>query len=191
MKKTILFVGALIVATSMSAQINVGVNFLLGFPSGEWADGVNTGFGGGVEGNYFVNEDISVGLEVGFNSFGTDVDGASFSITPISIKGEYYFLDDEFRPFVGFGFGYYLVSGKSPGFPPLIPEVNATMNGFGISPRIGGSYQVSDLIAIVLNINYNILFGQTFGGDLDGAGDVDDPTNFIGVGIGARFNIAD
>jgi hypothetical protein len=53
---------------------------------------------------------------------------------------------------------------------------------------VGAIYQVSDLIGIVLNINYNLMFGQK----ADGEGDViDNATNWVGVGIGARFTIVD
>ena len=196
MKKLFGLVAGLIIATAANAQINVGANFLMGLPSGAWNEDnfVSTAFGGGIEGNYFVSDNISVGLEVGFLSFGTDIEESTFSAIPISLKGEYYFLDDNFRPFVGLGIGYYMVSNKTtiPALPPFLPEpteINFTLNGLGISPRVGAVYQVSDLIGIVLNVNYNLLFGQTVGGD--GEGDVDNATNWIGVGIGARFTLVD
>ena len=195
MKKLIAIVGAIIMATAVKAQINVGANFLIGVPSGEWNDPafVSTGLGGGIEGNYFVIEDqLSVGLEVGFLSFSEKEEGfpISMTATPIIIKGEYYFLDDAFRPFVGLGIGYYLVNMKvtTPAIPGFVEEMTTTTaaNGMGISPRIGASYQATDLIAVVLNFNYNLLFGQKADGEA-----LDNATNWIGIGIGARFTIQD
>lgn len=201
MKKLLGLVAGIAFAATASAQINVGANFLVGIPSGAWNDPavVNNAFGGGIEGNYFVTEDLAVGVEVGYLAFAEkDESGATVTIIPIQIKGEYYFLDDAFRPFVGLGIGYNIVNNKIvtpeiniPPFP-VIPEstVEGTVNGFGISPRVGALYQVSDLIAIVLNINYNIMFGQTAGGDFEGL-EVADATSWIGIGLGARFTIAD
>ena len=192
MKKLLGLVAGLVLATSASAQINVGANFLIGMPAGDWHKAgdesfISTAFGGGIEGNYFVMDNLSVGLEIGFNSFGQkDESGFSVSATPIVVKGEYYFLDGDLRPFAGLGLGYYLVKMKFDGFPPLIPESDESVNGFGISPRVGATYQVSDMVALVLNLNYNILMGQKVDGE-----SVDDATNWMGIGIGARFTIAD
>jgi outer membrane protein W len=199
MRKLFGLVAGIAFAATVSAQINVGANFLVGLPSGDWHKAgdesiINTAFGGGIEGNYFVTEDIAVGLEVGYLAFGEKDDfGLTFTAIPITIKGEYYFLDDEFRPFVGLGIGYNLVTGKVtiPALPPLIPEettTETTFNGLAISPRVGAIYQVSDLIGIVLNINYNLMFGQK----ADGEGDViDNATNWVGIGLGVRFTVAD
>ena len=186
MKKAILFVGALVLATAMSAQINVGANFLIGLPSGDWGDGVNTGFGGVIEGNYLINDDLSVGLEIGFASFGVEVGDGSISQIPITAKVEYFFLEDEFRPFVGLGLGYY--AGNTKITIPFFGEQTASMGGFGITPRVGALYQVSDLVGLVLNIQYNLLLSQSVEGE---SIDSDARTNFIGIGIGARFTISD
>ena len=53
MKKVITIVSAMFMAVAVNAQINVGANFLVGLPTGDWSDAYNTGFGGGIEGNYF------------------------------------------------------------------------------------------------------------------------------------------
>ena len=193
MKKVILIVGAFVLATAMNAQIQVGANFLIGFPSGDWADGANTGFGGGVEGLYFFNDDLAAGLEINFLSFGLEtsgIAGADGSITqlPITVKGEYYFMDDAFRPFVGLGLGYYAGKTKTTVTIPFFgtQTVEANTSGLGLSPRVGAVYQVSDLIGLVLNIQYNLLLTQS----VDGTS-ADSKLNFVGVGIGARVNIPD
>jgi outer membrane protein W len=154
MRKLFGLVAGIAFAATVSAQINVGANFLVGLPSGDWHKAgdesiINTAFGGGIEGNYFVTEDIAVGLEVGYLAFGEKDDlGLTFTAIPITIKGEYYFLDDEFRPFVGLGIGYYLMNSKLEVGEPF-DDVEATLNGVGISPRIGAVYPASDLIGIV------------------------------------------
>lgn len=171
-------------ASSLNAQINVGANFLVGLPSNNWNSDpqlLSTAFGGGLEVNYSLSDDLTVGLEFGFSSYG-EFEESLFTVSqiPISLKAEYYFLEDGLRPFVGLGAGYYLMAINIDG------DKFADVNGFGVSPRIGATYQVSDLVNLVLNVNYNLLFGQK----ADGEGDViDEAYNSIGIGIGARFNL--
>lgn len=184
MKRIIFSLGAIILATSLSAQINVGANLIIGLPTGDWNDPqtISTAFGGGIEGNYFIMDELSVGIEVGYSVFGEFEESLiTVTQTPITLKAEYYFMDDEFKPFVGLGFGYYLMAINIDG------DKLFDINGMGISPRIGATYEVSDMVNLVFNVNYNLLFGQT----VDGDADVEDPSTSLGIGIGARFNLTD
>lgn len=185
MKKAILCIGAFFVATSLSAQINVGANFLLNLPQGNWNDPafVGTAVGGGLEVNYMLMDNLSVGLEFGYSSFAEN-DGSLTTVTqiPISLKGEYYFMEDGLRPFAGLGFGYYLIATNFDG------EKLADLNGIGLSPRVGAAYAISDALDVALNVNYNLLFGQK----VDGEGDtIDDAFNSLGIGIGVRYALTD
>lgn len=186
MKKVVLGVLAIFMASSLSAQINVGANFLVGIPSGNWntnPQSVSTAFGGGLEVNYSLFDKLSVGLEFGYSSFG-EFEESLFTVTqmPITVKAEYYFMDGGLKPFVGLGVGYYLIDYNIDG------DKFVDVNGIGISPRIGATYEVSDLVDLVLNVNYNLLFGQK----ADGEGEViDEATTSIGIGVGARFNLTD
>lgn len=186
MRKFIFLLGVLAISSSLFAQkINVGANFLVGLPTGDWNDPqvIGTAFGGAIEANYFITDEIAVGIEVGYLAF-SEYDNSLFSATqlPIAVKAEYYFMDDELKPFVGLGFGYYLVAYYIDG------DKFVDVNGMGISPRIGATYEVADGIDLVLNVNYNLLFGQK----VDGEGDViDAATTSLGIGIGARFTLVD
>ncbi len=69
--------------------------------------------------------------------------------------------------------------------------IESNMNGFGISPRVGATYQIADAVALVFNLNDNILFGQNLKIEGEDFGSVEYATNFVGIGLGARFNIGD
>ena len=64
MKQMLLFISLCFVGLFSYAQITVGVNFQVGFPTGDWSIDKGTGFGGGIEGNYFLSESFSLGLEI-------------------------------------------------------------------------------------------------------------------------------
>lgn len=65
------------------------------------------------------------------------------------------------------------------------------LGGFGISPRVGATYQIADAVALVFNLNDNILFGQNLKIEGEDFVSVEYATNFVGIGLGARFNIGD
>jgi len=52
----------------------------IGMPMGDLADGVNTGFGFGASGEYFINDQLAVGAYFDYDIFGTDAEGLSAHI---------------------------------------------------------------------------------------------------------------
>jgi hypothetical protein len=192
MKKLGLIITAILIAGSISAQINIGANFVFAFPYGDFGDVAGTSVGGSVEANFFLNEKFALGPEVGFDFFGNNKDydfDVDFQIIPISVKVEYYFNTKTFQPFVGLGLGYYIAKG----------EVNIDtgdgldfhIDGFGMSPRVGVIYDVNEGIGIVFNGQFNFLFGQEF--DNDVYRELLDPfnsTNYFNLTLGLRFKIA-
>ena len=221
MKKLFVLVGAALVGLSMNAQrFDVGVNLMTGMPMGDYnfgdANGQESiapgfGLGGGIEANYWFNDAFSAGLEVGFISFGEneiDIDGemikSSGQIIPIIAKAEYHFLDDAFRPFVGVGVGYGMVSREfSQDFFGTTLTASWSQNGLIISPRAGVLYQVSDMIAINLSLQYNLLMNSVDGDleltlEADGDSETDtlpdmkvDATNYLGINVGVLFTLFD
>lgn len=225
MKKLIVLAGVALVGLSMNAQrLDIGANLMLGLPMGDYNFGdaddqtsmpPGLGLGGGIEANYWFNDAFSAGLEVGFISFGEneiDDEGLIFHTSgqfiPIIVKGDYHFLDDAFRPFVGLGIGYGVVSRewtiKEEDFL-LDGDFTSSWNQSGviISPRAGALYQVSDIIAINLSIQYNLMMNEV-DGDLeitsDYLGDSDtettpdwkiDATNYLGINVGVLFTLLD
>ena len=178
MKKVIFFLGSILCASSLTAQVSIGANFLAGIPTGSWNDPayVTTSFGAGLEANYALNDNLSVGVEFGLNAFAeTDESLTTLTVIPAGLKGEYFLTKEGFRPFIGLGLGYYLVSQE-------VGDISIDVNGFGVSPRIGAAYSLSGAWNLVLNVNYNTVFGQKIG-DID----VEDGTQFLGIGLGVRY----
>lgn len=216
MKKLVVLASAAIVGLTMNAQrLDVGANFMLGMPMGDYNFGDASdqssippgfGIGGGIEANYWFNDAFSAGLEVGFIAFGeqaNDVDGleimSSGTLIPIIAKAEYHFLDDAFRPFVGLGVGYGMMAREFTF--DFFGEAKGSwdQNGLIISPRAGMLYQVSDLIAINLSLQYNLMMNSVDGDlemtvEMGGMSETDisedmlvDATNYLGINIGLLF----
>ena len=219
MKKIMLLVGAALMGLTMNAQrFDLGANFMLGLPMGDYGIGDSEsktpfapglGLGGGIEANYWFNDNISAGLEVGFISFGEEEvreDGqvamSSGQVIPIILKGEYHFLEGAFRPFAGIGVGYGIMS-RSMEQNVFGSTLKATwdQNGLIISPRVGALYQVSDMLAINLSHQYNLMMNEVDGDwdptiEYDGPGEIEfdqdaqfDVTNYLGVNIGVLFTL--
>ena len=221
MKKLFVLAGAALVGLTMNAQrLDVGVNLMTGLPMGDYNFGDATdqtsiapgfGIGGGIEANYWFTDAFSAGLEVGFISFGEneiDIDGemikSSGQVIPIIAKAEYHFLDDAFRPFVGVGVGYGMVSREfSQDFFGTTLTGSWSQNGLIISPRAGVLYQVSDMIAINLSLQYNLLMNSVDGDleltlEADGDSETEtipdmkvDATNYLGINVGVLFTLFD
>jgi len=102
MKKIMLLVLVLALATMMVSgsnaasklSLSVGPDVLI--PMGTFGDGVSTGFGGSVRGQYDINSMASVGLTAGYYTWsGKDnlgVTGANFKGVPVRVFGKYYFM---------------------------------------------------------------------------------------------------
>ena len=84
-----------------------------------------------LEGRWFYNPRLSLGAELAFASFGQndsfwnvgrygDV-ALSYNMAELTAHGIYYFADRGFRPYVGVGFGAYLMA-NSMTFQSAIPE---------------------------------------------------------------------
>lgn len=159
------------------AQINIGAQFGIALPmETSFSDYNKMGFGGLLEGNYFITENISLGINAGYYSFsGKDVDVVgigdkypNFSVIPIIVKGDYYFTTSGFMPYGGVSLGIYMmkmdeITIASVKFP------SESDSKFGFSPHLGfltgedikfgaeASYNIIE-DASYLNINFKVLF---------------------------------
>lgn len=182
MKKLNLFALAAIVMLTLgvsknaNSQISVGLTGGVGLPMGEFGDkakgAAETGFGGGIQGRYAINDNIHAGIGLGYYMFkGPEFDlsalggpkfTSSYSIMPITLSGEYYFMTDGFKPFATIDLGMYgwgskvessayTVSGVN--FPATTTEKKETKFGFGIGA--GAAYGLSDNLDIMGSLKYN------------------------------------
>ena len=103
MKTIKIFVFALLsLATiSVSAQFNLNLTFGPQIPTGDFSDGYNLGLGAGAQANYFITDHSSVGLGLGYYSFGSDVDDISCATMPITANYMYRMGSEEgFMPYL-------------------------------------------------------------------------------------------
>ncbi|MDZ7740802.1 MAG: hypothetical protein U5Q03_03380 [Bacteroidota bacterium] len=156
MKKLVTLMIAIVIVVGFSseskAQLNLGVTAGIALPMGDWSDGYDMGFGGMLEGDYFVKENIAIGLNVGYYIFsgktetisGVDIDYPNFSIIPVFAKGDYYFATEGFMPYGGIGLGMFMASTEdyettiSYGtYTKKVTVEGASDTKFGFSPHVG------------------------------------------------------
>jgi len=118
-------------STVSFAQLQLGIGFIGGFPSGEFDKESNFGAGVYIEGKVGLKDKIYGGLGVSAIYFGGDNSGGTGSIDPtvmipILITGDFNFWDTKWTPYIGFGVGPYLIDSEFS---------NKTKIGF--NPRVG------------------------------------------------------
>ena len=152
---------SLLIGGVANAQVSIGIAPGIQIPMGDFGKGSNLGFGGGVSGEYAITENIGVGLNVGFFTFGAKdlEEGASgsTSIIPIALTGKYYFITEGFKPYGGVNVGFNMV-----GFHAKFEGVSiSTTKGYmGVAPVLGCQYAFSDALALDVNAKYNLIFGK-------------------------------
>lgn len=122
------------------------------------------GFGGGITGRYWLNDNMAVGINANYFSFKTkDVPSgvtSSYSVLPISLAFDYYFMNDGFKPFAGLEAGYmigswiakYDANYAGNGNPAF--ESSFKNNGLFVAPVVGAAYGINDNFDIILNAKY-------------------------------------
>lgn len=171
MKKTILKMIAVagIVTGSVftsNAQIAIGLTGGMGLPMGDMSNkdktNLGSGFGGGLTGRYFLNDNMAVGVNLSYFSFTVnDVPSgftASYSNLPITAAFDYYFMDEGFKPYVGLEAGFINASYKTSGGGA---DISFSKGGLLVAPVVGFAYGVNDNIELMLNAKY--MYGMTSG----------------------------
>jgi outer membrane protein W len=198
--------------TTLAQPIEFGLNFTTGLPMGaSFSEGAGIGLGGNLEMNYYINSQLSVGIEGGYNSFlpktiDLSVPGFlevksenQYSIIPILIKADYYFLTGSARPYAGIAAGYYLVTNNQTSTTTILgvpTEVSAkgVADGMGIRPEAGLLYVIGPKLGLNLSVGYNLLFnGETVTSIDPNSGqqisETFDPTNFLAINLGLRIKL--
>ncbi|MBK7712184.1 MAG: outer membrane beta-barrel protein [Bacteroidales bacterium] len=186
MKKTlfliVLFVG--LIVSNVQAQLNFGATVGLQLPTGDMGDVLKTGFGLDLLGKYMVNDNLAVGVDVGWSRFGIDMSGydlsgvdakGSGSYVPITALLEYHFGTGKVRPFLGANVGLYTAKVK---VTVQGMSVSDSQTNFGFAPVGGIEYDIQDNLAFTANLKYNyILTGD----------DVNDA--YIGINVGIIYKL--
>jgi opacity protein-like surface antigen len=181
MRKTLIlfvaFIGLIVFNTQ--AQINVGATVGVQIPTGSMADGMKTGFGFDLLGKYMLNDNLAVGLDVGWARFGAedleyeDVE-ASGSFIPITALAEYHFGTGKVKPFAGIDLGLYIFKAKvsSQGY-----SVSTSDSYFGFAPLAGIEYDIKDNLAFTANLKYNYILIE------------EDDGSYLGINVGMIFKL--
>lgn len=166
MKKLSLLFFALFCFFSFSANAQISGVATLGLqaPIGDFADGANMGFGINLAGKYMLNDNMAVGLNLGYNRFGgEDWDfgegdyKVSYSMIPITGLFEYHFGGEAIKPYVGADLGLYSFgarvkySGES--------ESDSEMY-FGLAPVAGILYDLNENLRLCANIKLHNVFSE-------------------------------
>ena len=172
--KTLLIVVLAFVSINTYAQFYVGATAGPQIPLGDLGDFGKIGFGLNVSGKYLLNDNMAVGLNLGYNNFGTDLEGFTFSFIPITGLFEYHINLDQFTPYVGADLGLYNYRYKI--------KVDNHNNSdseiyFGFAPTLGALYNINSDIALTANAKYNFILTE------------DDPSSFLGINFGIVYKI--
>lgn len=152
MKKILLVAAMLLIFGIAQAQINVGATIGAQIPTGNFSDGFKTGFGINAVGKYMLNENMALGLNLGYSRFGTSVEGFSGSMIPITGLFEYHFGTGNIKPYIGADLGLYdyMVKIKILGESSSDSKIY-----FGFAPTAGALYGLSDNLSLCANLKYN------------------------------------
>ncbi len=159
------------------AQFGFGIGLVGGLPTGDFADIADFGGGLYLEPKYLINDRIAVGLNIRTLGFaggeleavaaGTvtiDSELSAFYVVPLTVFGDYFFVDSKVSPYVGLSFGPYFIGGGD-----LETEVqNGLQTGsaefdfdpqteFGFAPRVGvyiGKFNIGLSYNIADNFNF-------------------------------------
>ncbi len=182
MKKVILAFAA-IVALSFSqanAQIQIGAFGTYNKLLGDAGTDAPAGFGGGLEGKYFINPSLALGASFGFIRHSETEAGITLSTTimPILLTGNYFFTENGFRPYAGLGLGLYMLTFKSSGSVLGIPlEFETSESKTGFAPNAGFQYMFNDNLGLDVNLKYHYIMTEG------------EATTAFGANVGLVYNI--
>jgi opacity protein-like surface antigen len=182
MKKALILIALFIgfIVFSAQAQINVGATIGVQIPTGSMSDGMKTGFGFDLLGKYMLNENLALGVDIGWARFGTEDLGieedvnASGQFIPITALAEYHFGTGKVKPFVGADLGMYIFKIKA-----SYQGISASTSDsyFGFAPIAGIEYDIKDNLAFTANLKYNYILVE------------EDDGSYFGINAGVILKI--
>lgn len=151
-----------LVSFNSMAQISLGAGLGL-LKSTE--DNSESLFGGELYFKYDLTDAFRAGVNLGYYQTSDKIAGTKFtsSLVPVSVSGEYLFLDDKFRPYVGVHLGVLRA-----GFKAGNSSNSNSTSYFSLAPVAGAEYTISDQLGINVNIKYGFAFYKNdFTGDIE------------------------
>jgi hypothetical protein len=134
-----------------------------------------------IEPGYRVNDAICASLRIegavvvrGLSESVSSYDASAAAIGSYTVNGIYYLSNNNFRPYVGVGFGLFNLAAVTSG---TSGAGVAAESKFGFYPRIGFDFNHFNV-----NIDYNLIGNTTFEGS-----DLEMKNSYIGIRIGGYF----
>ena len=145
-----------------AAQLKVGVNGGVGFPTGDLGSFSKVGYNVGISAEYLLLEKkLGLGISADLNNFNFRYlpSSGSTKLSAIALLLKYYFATESVRPFVGLTAGEYLV--KITDYANTYP--GSKLNP-GLAPVGGFAFQLNEQVDFSLTAKYNVVFSSTYYG---------------------------
>lgn len=143
-----------LISVTANAQMKLGVGGGLALPMGDYGDALKMGFGVNVGGKYMLNDNMALGIDLGYHMFTAkdEADGSDvkFSVIPIAPSFTYYFATEGFKPYAGANVGFYMTKWK-------VGDASETASKIGFAPVLGFEYALGEKMGLDVNAKYNYI----------------------------------
>jgi hypothetical protein len=136
------------------AQISVGAYGGAALPMGDLSDAkFKMGFGGGVSGRYWLNDNMAAGVNFGYYSMTNDLSSDfTMSFMPITAAFDYYFMTEGFKPYAGVELGLTNTTTKLT--LPFLGTMENSETPFSYGIVLGAAYGLNDKMDVFGNVKY-------------------------------------
>jgi len=173
---TVLIVASLVGFSNAQGNMSLGAGLVVSLPMGTFGDVANTGFGGTAAFEMeFTPQLVGVG-NIGYISWGTELDGYSYSVVPVMVGVKYFFT-----PGMGFyGLGQVGLSFFSVETPSIIVPFLG---------EVGGGSASSSEFSLAIGAGYELPVATNVMLDFTGAFNLISDLNHITLRAGAKFGL--
>ena len=172
---TLLMVVSLLGFTNAQNKMAAGAGFIVSLPMGSFGDATKTGFGGTAAFEMsIIPQLVGVG-NVGYITWGTDIENGSFSAVPVTVGVKYYFVPN--IPFYGLGqigLSFFSVDYGT-------PKIETPFGNFGVDASAS-----STEFTFVIGAGYEVPVSPTVSLDFTGGFNVISDFNHITLRAGGK-----
>jgi opacity protein-like surface antigen len=173
---TLIVLVSLVGYTNAQNDMSLGAGLVVSLPMGDFGDAANTGFGGTAAFEMGFTPQLVGVANIGYISWGTEVDGYSWTAVPVMLGVKYYFTP---------GMGFYGLGQVGLTFFSIeTPSIN--IPGFG---TIGGGSASESEFSLAVGAGYEMPLSSNVMLDLTGAFNLISDLNHITLRAGVKFGI--
>lgn len=175
-------------ATRAQLSFDASVGYIL--PTEQGSEGA---WGGGIGAKYYIQPQMAVGVRVrtfiqNVRQEGNGLDGHLTAVTiPIMGTFVYQFTNRDLHPYVGLEAGMIrtaLTADLSYNGKKIYDDVS-TNNTFGLAPKVGVGYDLTQGLTMTAEAMYNVGLGKNQAGDTQY--DIDQASRFLTAHVGISF----